>query len=156
MKPHPLERSKFLRRRVLTSISGEDPNAYGPIESRGTFWQRVSFKESLTLMWRPYKFLLTEPIVLFLSLLSGFSDALIFTGLDSFPLVLAKWNFSTIQVGLAFILPQNAQSMNDEIFLRPSNYQLLAREHWLTSGPGPLEAETVLAQAFVSASGKLP
>lgn len=54
-------------------------------------------------MWRPYRLLLTEPIVGFLSLLSGFSDALIFTGLSSFPLVLKKWNFSTINVGLAFI-----------------------------------------------------
>ena len=53
-------------------------------------------------MLRPYKFLATEPIVLFLSLLSGFSDALIFTGLDSFPLVLAKWDFTVIEVGLAF------------------------------------------------------
>jgi MFS family permease len=35
--------------------------------------------------------------------LSGFSDALIFTGLDSFPMVLAEWKFTVIQVGLAFI-----------------------------------------------------
>lgn len=54
-------------------------------------------------MWRPYRLLLTEPIVGFLSLLSGFSDALIFTGLSSFPLVLKKWNFTTIQIGLSFI-----------------------------------------------------
>lgn len=54
-------------------------------------------------MWRPYRLLLTEPIVGFLSLLSGFSDALIFTGLSSFTIVLKKWNLSTIQIGLSFI-----------------------------------------------------
>ena len=90
-------RAKYLRK------SGEDVDAYGPIESRGSFRERVSVKEMLLITWRPFKFLITEPIVTFLSLLSGFSDALIFTGLDSFPLVLSKWNFSTIQVGLAFI-----------------------------------------------------
>ena len=82
--------------------SGDNPNAYGPNEILGSFWQRTSWKEIATLMWRPYSFLLTEPIVAFLSLLSGFSDALIFTGLDSFGMVLEKWNFTTVQVGLAF------------------------------------------------------
>lgn len=83
--------------------TGEDVNIFGPNEVRGSFWQRISFRESAKLMLRPYKFLVTEPIVCFLSLLSGFSDALIFTGLDSFPLVLSKWDFTTIQVGLSFI-----------------------------------------------------
>jgi len=75
----------------------------GPNEAKGNFWQRVSFRESVSLMWRPYKFLLKEPIVTCLSLLSGFSDALIFTGLDSFGPVLDKWDFSVVQKGLAFI-----------------------------------------------------
>jgi MFS family permease len=83
--------------------SGENPNIYGPNEIRGTFFQRLSWKRILTLMWRPYLFLLTEPVVAFLSLLSGFSDALIFTGLDSFALVLKKWDFTPSQVGLSFI-----------------------------------------------------
>ena len=82
--------------------SGEDRNIYGPNEARGSFWKRISLKEIRDLMFRPYKFLFTEPIVLFLSLLSGFSDALIFTGLDSFPLVLGLWHFSKIGIGLAF------------------------------------------------------
>lgn len=82
-----------------------DPNAniYGPNEVNGSYWQRLSFKEVGRLLWRPYKMLLTEPIVAFLSLLSGFSDALIFTGLDSFGLVLAKWDFVPVAVGLSFI-----------------------------------------------------
>lgn len=83
--------------------SGEDTNIYGPNEIRGNFWQRLEFKHVMKLMWRPYLFLLTEPVVGFLSLLSGFSDALIFTGLDSFALVLAKWDFTPSQVGLSFI-----------------------------------------------------
>ena len=45
----------------------------------------------------------TEPIVLWLSLLSGFSDALIFSFLESFQPVYAQWGFSTIGVSLAFI-----------------------------------------------------
>ena len=83
--------------------TGKDPLVKGPNEAYGTFWQRISLKECAHLMARPYKFLTTEPIVLFLSLLSGFSDALIFTGLDSFPLVLDQWHFSKIAVGLSFI-----------------------------------------------------
>lgn len=82
----------------------------------------------------------------------------LYHALADIPTVIAEKNVKDIagQVGLAFILPQNEQSMNHELFLRPSNYQLLADEHWLTGGPGLLEAETVLAQAFVSGSGKLP
>jgi MFS family permease len=82
--------------------SGQDPNVYGPNEDAGGFWQRISFKEVTTLMWRPYKLLLTEPIVLFLSLLSGFSDALIFSAFDSFGMVLGLWDFSKVAIGLSF------------------------------------------------------
>lgn len=45
----------------------------------------------------------TEPIVLCLSLLSGFADALIFTFLESFTPIFRQWNFGTIALGLAFI-----------------------------------------------------
>ena len=44
----------------------------------------------------------TEPIVLCLSLLSGFSDALIFTFLESFGPIFRQWNFGTVALGLAF------------------------------------------------------
>ncbi|KAF2139779.1 uncharacterized protein K452DRAFT_275302 [Aplosporella prunicola CBS 121167] len=60
-------------------------------------------KEILTIWIRPFKMFCTEPIVLFLSLLSGFSDALIFTFLESYSPVFKQWNFSKIAVGLAFI-----------------------------------------------------
>jgi len=91
-----LDREAKRRRKV----NGE--HVCGPNEAEGHLWQRIEFKKSLKLMWRPYQFLLTEPIVGFLSLISGFSDALIFTGLDSFGPVLRKWNFSVVSIGLAF------------------------------------------------------
>ncbi|KAI5361916.1 Putative major facilitator superfamily, MFS transporter superfamily [Septoria linicola] len=81
-----------------------DPNndIVGPMEAKGTLMQRLNWKHIGELMWRPYWLLFTEPIVLFLSLLSGFSDSLIFSGLDSFGIILSKWNFSAQQVGFAF------------------------------------------------------
>jgi hypothetical protein len=52
---------------------------------------------------RPFRMFLTEPIVLVLSLLSGFSDALIFMFIQSFALVYAQWGFQSYQVGLTFV-----------------------------------------------------
>jgi len=54
-------------------------------------------------MGRPYKMLVCEPIVGFLSLLSGFSDALIFSFLESYSYVFGKtgWGFTPTQLGLA-------------------------------------------------------
>ncbi|KAJ5623769.1 hypothetical protein N7510_000078 [Penicillium lagena] len=65
--------------------------------------KRLSFR-FLSMVWaRPFIMFIREPIVLWLSLLSGFSDALIFTFLQSYTLVYKQWKFSTIDVGLAFI-----------------------------------------------------
>ncbi len=88
---------------LLTSATGIDPNIYGPNEIEGPLAKRIFTMHSLKLMFRPYKFLGTEPIVLFLSLLSGFADALIYVGLESFGLVMGRWNFTAIQTGLSFI-----------------------------------------------------
>jgi MFS family permease len=82
--------------------AGEDPNVYGPNE-RVPIHQRFSMKEILITWYRPFKMFLTEPIVLVLSLLSGFSDALIFMFIQSFSLVYTQWGFSTVAQGLAFI-----------------------------------------------------
>ena len=49
---------------------------------------------------RPFKMFLTEPIVLTLSLLSGFSDALIFMFLQSYGLVYKQWGFTAIDIGI--------------------------------------------------------
>lgn len=80
--------------------TGEDTNIYGPNELKKP---RISGKEILTVWIRPWRMLATEPIVLCLSLLSGFSDALIFTFLESFTTVYAQWNFDTLAVAWAFI-----------------------------------------------------
>lgn len=82
--------------------SGVDPNAYGPHEIK-TWAEALRPKELVTLWIRPFRMFCTEPIVLFLSLLSGFSDALIFMGFQSFGLVYALWNFTPAQVGLTFV-----------------------------------------------------
>ncbi|KAF2203430.1 MFS general substrate transporter [Delitschia confertaspora ATCC 74209] len=80
--------------------TGEDPNVYGPHEIRE---RRLTFKEFRTITWRPFYMFFTEPIVTWLSLLSGFSDALIFTFLQSFTPVYEQWGFGVIGVSLAFI-----------------------------------------------------
>ncbi|KAL8971720.1 MAG: hypothetical protein Q9197_003129 [Variospora fuerteventurae] len=78
--------------------SGQAPNLYGPDEMR-PFKERFSAKEILIVWIRPFKMFLTEPIVLTLSLLSGFSDALIFMFIQSFTLVYTQWDFGLIAVG---------------------------------------------------------
>jgi MFS family permease len=80
--------------------SGEDPNIYGPNEMKTP---RISLKEFGTIWMRPWIMLVTEPIVLCLSLLSGFSDALIFTFLESFKPVYEQWGFGTLAIAWAFI-----------------------------------------------------
>lgn len=80
--------------------SGEDENVYGPNELKE---KRFDAKEILIIWRRPFEMFLREPIVLCLSLLSGFSDALIFTFLESFQPVYEQWGFSIVQIGLAFI-----------------------------------------------------
>ncbi|PGH23588.1 hypothetical protein AJ80_02368 [Polytolypa hystricis UAMH7299] len=75
-------------------------NIYGPSEIHGP---GLKFQDVIAIWARPFKMFVTEPIVLCLSLLSGFSDALIFTFLESFQPVFQQWGFSTIQIGLAFI-----------------------------------------------------
>ncbi|KAL2802104.1 major facilitator superfamily domain-containing protein [Aspergillus granulosus] len=79
--------------------SGEDPNIYGPNELKTP---RLDLKDVLRIWCRPFEMFLREPIVLFLSLLSGFSDALIFTCIESFTLVFEQWGFGPLQIGLCF------------------------------------------------------
>jgi MFS family permease len=73
-------------------------NVVGPAEH-----EKINWKEVREIMGRPYKMLLIEPIVLFLSLLSGFSDALIFSFLESYGYVFGVdgWDFTPSQLGLA-------------------------------------------------------
>jgi MFS family permease len=77
--------------------AGED--IWGPNELKTP---RLDLHDVLRIWIRPFEMFLREPIVLFLSLLSGFSDALIFVFTESFTLVFEQWNFSTLAVGLTF------------------------------------------------------
>ena len=77
-----------------------ETNVYGPNEFKE---HRLSMKEILVIWYRPFEMFIREPIVLCLSLLSGFSDALIFTFLESYSPVFKQWDFNTYEVGLAFL-----------------------------------------------------
>ncbi len=77
-----------------------ETNIYGPDELKE---HRLSMREILVIWYRPFEMFIREPIVLCLSLLSGFSDALIFTFLESYSPVFKQWNFSVWEIGLAFI-----------------------------------------------------
>lgn len=78
----------------------EDIGIYGPSEINK---HKLTIKEILGIWRRPFEMFLREPIVLLLSLFSGFSDALIFIFMESFSLVYKQWNFTSTQSGLAFI-----------------------------------------------------
>lgn len=64
---------------------------------------RLTFRYLFMVWIRPFVMFMREPIVLCLSLLSGFSDALIFTFLQSYTLVYKQWGFNTVDIGLSFI-----------------------------------------------------
>ncbi|KAH9870855.1 hypothetical protein J1614_006427 [Plenodomus biglobosus] len=103
----PESRSTILLDREAKRLrkTGEDPSAYGPNELKKP---RVSLKEAGKIWLRPFEMFVREPIVLFLSLLSGFSDALIFTFLEAFAITFPEnFGFGTLQVAWAFI-PINA------------------------------------------------
>ncbi|KAF2703844.1 multidrug transporter [Pleomassaria siparia CBS 279.74] len=90
------------RRRKAADEAGKPENVWGPNEL--TPWrERFSVHEILVTWVRPFRMFVTEPIVLVLSLLSGFSDALIFMFLQSYALVYKQWNFNAVTIGLAFI-----------------------------------------------------
>ncbi|ORY18162.1 major facilitator superfamily domain-containing protein [Clohesyomyces aquaticus] len=90
------------RKRKEGEKNGNPVNVWGPNELT-PFKERFSAREIIITWIRPFKMFLTEPIVLTLSLLSGFSDALIFMFLQSYSLVYKQWGFSTVAIGLAFI-----------------------------------------------------
>lgn len=98
----PETRSTILMNRIAKKRRKEtNANFWGPDELV-PFRERFSAKEILITWTRPFKMFLTEPIVLVLSLLSGFSDALIFMFIQSFALVYGQWDFDAVQIGLTF------------------------------------------------------
>ncbi|KAF2403256.1 MFS general substrate transporter [Trichodelitschia bisporula] len=100
----PETRSTIMMDRIAKKrrATGVDPNVYGPNEMT-PLRERINLREILVTFIRPFRMFLTEPIVLALSLLSGFSDALIFIFLNSFALVYEQWGFDAATIGLAFI-----------------------------------------------------
>ncbi|KAI1387308.1 multidrug transporter [Hypoxylon trugodes] len=81
--------------------SGKNPHLYGPNEVAGR--KRIDWAEVGQIWIRPFKMFFTEPIVLVFSLLSGFSDALIFMMIQSFGFVYWQYGFTPLQTGLCFI-----------------------------------------------------
>ncbi|KAG8527211.1 uncharacterized protein KY384_008641 [Bacidia gigantensis] len=100
----PETRTAIMVDRIAKKKRKENPrlNIYGPSETQ-PFKERFSAKEIVSTWLRPFQMFLTEPIVLTLSLLSGFSDALIFMFIQSFALVYELWNFKPFAIGLAFL-----------------------------------------------------
>ncbi|KAF2729593.1 multidrug transporter [Polyplosphaeria fusca] len=90
------------RRRKEGEKNGKPVNIWGPNELT-PYKDRFSAREIMITWIRPFRMFLTEPIVLTLSLLSGFSDALIFMFLQSYALVYKQWDFAVFAIGLAFI-----------------------------------------------------
>ncbi|WWC73385.1 uncharacterized protein I206_107352 [Kwoniella pini CBS 10737] len=99
----PETRSTVLLDRHAKKLRAEGrSNVYGPNELR-PWRERFTVKEVVHTWIRPFQMFLTEPIVLCCSLLSGFSDALIFTFMEAFTPVYEQWGFTTEQMALAFV-----------------------------------------------------
>jgi hypothetical protein len=95
----PESRATIMLNRCAKQIRKADPgaNVKGPTEDH-----KIKAMDVFTIMCRPYKMLITEPIVAFLSLLSGFADALIFSFLESYGYVFKDgWGFTPSQLSLA-------------------------------------------------------
>ena len=72
--------------------------------------------------------LITEPIVAWLSAVSGFSDNLIFIFLQGFQPVYKQWGFGTIGISLAFIpYDPNPLAMITLYFLQTTDKQVCRR-----------------------------
>lgn len=81
--------------------TGEDTNIWGPGEIHK---KKQSFKDIMTIWRRPFEMFLREPIVLCLSLLSGFSDALTFMFMNALGDILYEgWGFGNTASGLFYV-----------------------------------------------------
>ncbi|KAI0533226.1 MFS general substrate transporter [Xylaria digitata] len=97
----PETRTTVMMNQIAKKRRKAGEEVYGPDEIESV-WQRFTFKDLIYTWMRPFRMFLTEPIVLSLSLLSGFSDALIFVQIQSLALVYKQWDFNSWQIGLAF------------------------------------------------------
>lgn len=96
----PESRSTILMDREAKRRRKNGEEVYGPNEVKKP---RISGHEFAITWIRPFEMFVREPIVLSCSLLSGFSDALIFTFLEGFNPVYAQWGFGTLETAWAFI-----------------------------------------------------
>lgn len=95
----PETRSTIIVDRLARKRRRDGENIWGPNEVR----KRMTGRELLVTWVRPFHMLLTEPIVAWLSIVSGFSDNLIFIFLQGFQPVYKQWGFGTIGISLSFI-----------------------------------------------------
>ena len=95
----PESRSTILIDREAKRRRKNGEEVYGPNEVKKP---RISGHEFAITWIRPFEMFVREPIVLSCSLLSGFSDALIFTFLEGFNPVFEQWGFGTLQIAWAF------------------------------------------------------
>lgn len=117
--------------------TGVEPNItslYGT-----TSWRDVLLPKQLWALWtRPFYMFKSERIVMVLSLLSGFSDALIFMQIQSLHRVFQIWGFSTIQIGLVSIQIPVVKRLNTSKLMHytgihPYRHRLLYRLLYLYS-----------------------
>lgn len=96
----PETRSSVLLKReaIQRRNNGEDVKTKDEADG-----DKLTLHKCVKIWTRPFVMFVKEPIVLFLSLLSGFSDALIFMFLEAYGEVYAQWNFGIIAKGLTFI-----------------------------------------------------
>ncbi|KAI9665162.1 MAG: hypothetical protein M1831_002172 [Alyxoria varia] len=154
---------KIAKRRRKAARAGNGPirdlNVYGPNEISTE--HRITFKGLGKVWWRPFHMFLFEPIVLFLSLLSGFSDALIFTFLESFTPVFKQWGFNAWQTGLCFVAILLGYIIaygiytphiwrDREVVAGGKRHFAPERRLWLLRYLAPLEAIGLIGFAFTS------
>ncbi|TIA69514.1 hypothetical protein E3P94_04105 [Wallemia ichthyophaga] len=95
-----LDREAKRRRKQAVKDGKPEPNIWGPNEVKES---RISAKEIIVTFYRPFELFVREPIVLFCSMLSGFSDMLIFIFLESYGPVFGQWGFAAWATGLGFV-----------------------------------------------------
>ncbi|KAF1837428.1 MFS general substrate transporter [Decorospora gaudefroyi] len=95
-------RATILLDRVAKRQRNMGNDVYGPNETQSRKERFNPKKIGLTIL-RPFQMLVTEPIVLFLSLLSGFADALIFSFFESYDNVFEQWSFTPTKISLVLI-----------------------------------------------------
>ncbi|KAI1416691.1 MFS general substrate transporter [Hypoxylon sp. FL1857] len=98
----PETRASIIMDRVAKEYrkSGKNSQVFGPSEMAN---RRIDWVDVGKIWMRPFRMFMTEPIVLAFSLLSGFSDALIFMMVQSFGFVYWQYGFNSIQIGLSFL-----------------------------------------------------